>query len=149
MKKKPRAIILKKCSKNHDLMLYCSRNMARDRCNFFFWAVFCTFTPLPPAPNSPKSQKSFWKRKNQFTLLYQKLWSDDVRFLRSDARQTEGRTEKVKYRGWCPTWKIEANSDSSKVLYFGYFKKNCPHKVSIFFIHIVPIRFRYFSCLSN
>ena len=40
-------IILQQCSKNHDHMLYCSRDMARDRCNYFlFWAIFCPFTPL-------------------------------------------------------------------------------------------------------
>ena len=41
-------IILHKCTKNHDYMLYCSWDMARDRCNcyFSFWAIFCPFTPL-------------------------------------------------------------------------------------------------------
>ena len=34
--------------KNHDQMLYCSRDMACDRynCYFSFWAIFCTFTTL-------------------------------------------------------------------------------------------------------
>ena len=28
-------------------MLYCSWDMAHDRCNYFsFWAIFCPFTPL-------------------------------------------------------------------------------------------------------
>ena len=33
---------------NHDHMLYCSWDMAHDRCNFHFsfWAIFCPFTPL-------------------------------------------------------------------------------------------------------
>ena len=41
-------IILHKCTKNHDYMLYCSWDMARDGCNcyFSFWAIFCPFTPL-------------------------------------------------------------------------------------------------------
>ena len=41
-------IILHKCTKNHDHMLYCSWDMACDRCNcyFSFWAIFCPFTPL-------------------------------------------------------------------------------------------------------
>ena len=32
---------------NHDHMLYCSWDMACDRCNcyFSFWAIFCPFTP--------------------------------------------------------------------------------------------------------
>ena len=40
-------IILHKCAKNHDHMLYFSWDMARDRCNcyFSFWAIFCPFTP--------------------------------------------------------------------------------------------------------
>ena len=41
-------IILQQCAKNHDDILYCSWNMARDTCNcyFPFWAIFCSFTPL-------------------------------------------------------------------------------------------------------
>ena len=41
-------IILHKCTKNHDHMLYCSSDMACNRCNcyFSFWATFCPFTSL-------------------------------------------------------------------------------------------------------
>ena len=40
-------IILHKCTKNHDHMLYCSLDMARNRFNYFsFWAIFCPFTSL-------------------------------------------------------------------------------------------------------
>ena len=41
-------IILHKCTKNHDHMLYCSWDMARDGCTcyFSFWAIFCPFAPL-------------------------------------------------------------------------------------------------------
>ena len=40
-------IILHKCTKNHDHMLYCSWDMACERYNYFlFWAIFCPFTPL-------------------------------------------------------------------------------------------------------
>ena len=40
-------IILQKCTKNHDHVLYCSWDMACDTCNFYFsfWAIFCSFTP--------------------------------------------------------------------------------------------------------
>ena len=40
-------IILHKCTKNHDHMLYCFWDMAHDRCNsyFSFCAIFCLFTP--------------------------------------------------------------------------------------------------------
>ena len=47
MKKTPGDIILYKCTKNHDHMLYCSWDMVHDGCNYFsFWAIFCPFTPL-------------------------------------------------------------------------------------------------------
>ena len=41
-------IILHKCSKNHDHMLYCSLDMAHNRCKCYFslWATFCPFTSL-------------------------------------------------------------------------------------------------------
>ena len=41
-------IILQWCTKNHDHMLYCSWDMAHNRCNcyFSFWTIFCPFTPL-------------------------------------------------------------------------------------------------------
>ena len=46
-KKMPGDIILHKCTKNHDHMLYCSLDMARNRFNYFsFWAIFCPFTSL-------------------------------------------------------------------------------------------------------
>ena len=48
LKKMPWDIItLHKCAKNHNHMLYCSWDMACDRCNcyFSFWASFCPFTP--------------------------------------------------------------------------------------------------------
>ena len=40
-------IILRKYTKNHDYMLYCSWDMMCDRCNchFSFLASFCPFTP--------------------------------------------------------------------------------------------------------
>ena len=39
---------LHNCTKNHDHILYCPWDMARDRCNcyFSFWAIFCPLTPL-------------------------------------------------------------------------------------------------------
>ena len=40
-------IILHKCTKNHDHILYCSWYMACDTCNsyFSFWAIFCLLPP--------------------------------------------------------------------------------------------------------
>ena len=49
MKKNPQyIIILHKCTKYHDHMLYCSLDMTCVRCNryFSFWAIFDPFTPL-------------------------------------------------------------------------------------------------------
>ena len=47
MKKTPGDIILHKCIKNHDHLLYCSWDMAHYGCNYFsVWAVFRPFTPL-------------------------------------------------------------------------------------------------------
>ena len=40
-------IILDKCNKNHDHMLYCSLDMVHNRFNYFsFWAIFYPFTSL-------------------------------------------------------------------------------------------------------
>ena len=63
MKKTPGdIIILHKCTKNHDHILYCSWHMACDRCNcyFSFWAIFCHFTSVT-AQKMRISKK--WKKK--------------------------------------------------------------------------------------
>ena len=52
----------------------------------------------PPPPPTLTAQKIKIKKKNEtnasryhhFTYVYQKLWSDDVRFLRYGARWTDG-----------------------------------------------------------
>ena len=93
-------IILQKCTKNHDHMLYCSCDMARDRCNcyFSFWAIFCSFNPLTAQKIKRKKKKKNPVRYHHFTHVYQKLRSDDACFLRYDAqqtdRQTDGRTDR-------------------------------------------------------
>ena len=70
MKKMPGdIIILHKCVKNHDHMLYCSWDMACDRCNcyFSFWAIFCPFTPLT-AWKMKISKK--WKKHLEMSSFY-------------------------------------------------------------------------------
>ena len=88
-------ITLHKWTKNHDHMLHGSWNMAHTgcKCYFSFWAIFCPFTSLT-------ARKI--KILHHFTYVYQKLWSDDVQFLRYCA-WTDGQMEKVTYRGGCPT----------------------------------------------
>ena len=60
MKKKYLEISLfyKSVNKNHHQMLYCSWDMARDGCNFYFsfWAIFCP-SPAPPFPSPLTAQK--------------------------------------------------------------------------------------------
>ena len=68
IRKTPRGIILQKCTKNHDHMLYCSTDLVRDSCNFYFsfWVLdyFLFFCP----PNSPKNQ-NLKKRKEHLEIL--------------------------------------------------------------------------------
>ena len=93
-------ITLHKCTKNHDHMLYCAWDMARDKsnCYFSFWSIFAPFYP----PNSPKikilKNEKKTSRYHHFPHVYQKLWSDDVGFLRYGAQQMDGQTG-----GGCPT----------------------------------------------
>ena len=116
MKKMPGDIILHKWIKNYNHMLYCSWDMAHDRCDcyFSFWAIFCPFIPLTAQKIKMKKK---WKKKasryHYFTYVYQKLWSDDVRFLRYGVQWTDRQideqidewTERVTYRSGCLTWK--------------------------------------------
>ena len=91
------------------IMLYCSWDMAHGECNFIlffhFALFFCPFTPI--LARKIKVLKYEKKRLEiSFYIVYQKLWSNDVLFLRHSARrtdgqmdgQTDGRTEKVTQR---------------------------------------------------
>ena len=55
-------IILHKCTKNHDHVLYCSWDMAHNGCNCYlsFWAIFCPFTSLTAGKIKIKKR---WKKK--------------------------------------------------------------------------------------
>ena len=116
MKKTPGdIIILHKCTKNHDHMLYCSLDMAHNQCNYFsFWAIFCPFTPLTAW--KIKILKK-WKKRLEISSFYISVpkimtrWCTDPEICcatdgRMD-RRTDGRTEKVTYRGGCPTQKTQ------------------------------------------
>ena len=70
-------IILHKCIKNHNHMLYCSLDMACNGCNcyFSFWVIFCPFTSLTAWKiKNLKKWKNSW-RYHHFTIVYQKSWS--------------------------------------------------------------------------
>ena len=88
-------IILHKCTKNHDHLLYCFWDMAHDKsnCYFSFWFFFALLPPL----NSPKNQnfKKMKKKPGDIIILhvYQKLWLDDVWFLRHGVWQTDGQAD--------------------------------------------------------
>ena len=81
-------IILHMCTKNYDQMMYGSWDMVRDRYNYFlFWAIFCPFISLTAQKIKILKKKLSTWRYHHFTYMYQKLWSDDVRFLRYGAWQ--------------------------------------------------------------
>ena len=109
-------IILHKRTKNHDHMLYCSWDMAHDGCNcyFSFWAIFSPFTPL-----TTWKIKIFkkWKKHLEISSFYIGVTKIIIRWClvpeiwcatdgRTDGQTDgweDGRTEKVTYRGGCPT----------------------------------------------
>ena len=101
-------IILHKCTKNHDHMLYCSWNMVFDRCNchFWFWAIFCPFIPL--TAQKIKILKT-WKKHLEISSFYICVPKITIRWCTvpeiwcATERRMDGRTEKVTYRGGCPT----------------------------------------------
>ena len=69
-------IILHKCTKNYDQMIYSSWDMVRGRFKSQKKSKFW------------QNEKNAW-RYHHFRYVYQKLWSEDVQFLRYAARQTD------------------------------------------------------------
>ena len=111
LKKAPEdIIILHKCNqKSWSYAILFLRYGAWQIKLFFIFGYFCTFTPLTAQKiKIIKNEKNTW-RYHHFTYVYQKLWSDDLRFLRYGVQQIyrrmEGWTEKVTYRGGYRTWK--------------------------------------------
>ena len=100
-------IILRKCTKNHDHVLYCSWDMVCDECSyyFWFWAIFCPFTLLKAQKIKISKKREKWLEISLRYII--SLWFDDVGFLRYGAQQTDGRTdgqtEKVTHRSGYPT----------------------------------------------
>ena len=80
----------------------CSWDMACDTCNchFSFRAIFCPFILLTAQKiKISKKWKKVW-RYHHFTHVHQKLWLDNVPFLRYGVRQMGRHT----YR-WIDGWK--------------------------------------------
>ena len=98
-------IILHKCTKSHDHMLHCSWDTIRDGCNsyFSFWAIFCPFTPLTIQKNQNVKKMKKRLEISSFYTCVPKIMMKWCTFLKYGARQTDGRTDKVTYRGGCPT----------------------------------------------
>ena len=106
MKKTPRdIIILNKCTKNHDHMLYYFWEKARGTCNFYFsfLAIFYPFIPPPLKAQKIKiSQK--WKKTLQISSFYTCAPKTMIRWCTVPEIWC-GWMEKVTYRGGCPTLK--------------------------------------------
>ena len=82
--KTPTDIILHMCTKNHDHMLYCSWEMARDTCNFHFsfWVLFCPFIPQQPKRSKFEKNEKNASRYHHVTHAYQKPQSYEAQFWR-------------------------------------------------------------------
>ena len=132
-------IILHKCTKNNDHMLYCSWDIMRGRCNsyFSFWDILCPFTQQPKKSKLIKCYffPEIWHVMDvivifQFELFlpfYLPLTAQKIKIKKTPHRyinilhictknydqmmysfwdmvhdgRTEGRIEKVTYRGGC------------------------------------------------
>ena len=77
IRKTSRSIILQKCTKYHDHMLYCFTDLVHESCNFIFhfgfWTIFDPFALLTAQKIKikKKNEKSTWRY--YFTHVYQKL----------------------------------------------------------------------------
>ena len=104
-------------------MVYCCWDMVCDGCNrcFSFWAFVCLFTPLIAQKiKISENEKNTW-RYHQFTYVYQKLWLDDIWFLRYGARQMDRQMDGQK------KWHIEE----------GVPPKNTPKTFCIFSVILI------------
>ena len=64
---------------------------------FHFGLFFALLTPPAPFPPHLTPKKIKILKNWNFTHVYQKLWLDDVRFLRYGVRRTDGRTDRKSY----------------------------------------------------
>ena len=98
-------IILNKCTKNHDNLLYCSWDMACDRCNCFFFFILGYFLPFYPC-NSLKNE-NFKKIKKllEISLFHICVPKIMIRWctVPEISCTTDEQMERVTYWGGCPT----------------------------------------------
>ena len=84
---------------------------------FHFGLFFALLLPYQPKNSKfQKNKKNTW-RYHHFTHVYQKLWLDDVRFLRYGARQMDGWTNRQK------KWHIEVSAppkNDSKCSFYNF-----------------------------
>ena len=97
-------IILHKCTKNNDHILYCSWDMARDRCNlFFFLGYFVTL--IPPRSLTAQKIKIFQKmKKTSGDIIISHMCTknyDQIMYISWNMVYDEW-MEKVTYRSGCP-----------------------------------------------
>ena len=125
-------------------MVYCSWDMVCDICNcyFFILGYFLPFSPLTVQKIKilKNEKKITWRYR--FTHVYQKWWLDDVRFLRTGARQTGGQMdEKSDTQRWVPHLKIVNKTEEGLCRALGHmFSYNSFHwyhmaNHSEFFVH--------------
>ena len=100
-------IILHKCTKNNDHILYCSWDMAvTDVICFSFWAILLPFY-LPPPSHSLTAQKikifqKMKKTSGDIIILHMCTKNYDQIMHISWNMVYDERMEKVTYRSWCP-----------------------------------------------
>ena len=77
-------IILHKCTKNHDHMLYCSWDIACDRCKLLFF-ILGFYLPFYPSNRSKNQNFKKWKKCLEISSLYThvpKIMIRCIQFLR-------------------------------------------------------------------
>ena len=64
---------------------------------FHFGLFFALLPPYQPKKSKFYKKEENMRRYHHFTYVYQKLWSDDVQFLRYGVQQTDGQTDGKSY----------------------------------------------------
>ena len=111
--------------------MYGSRDMKHDRQNFLlFWAIFHPFTQLTTQKiKILKKWKKAWQYQH-FTHVCQKLWSNNVQFLRYGAQwtdwQTDGQTDEWTERDWKSDIEVDVPPNNQ---YEELLEKNNTHTV--------------------